>query len=423
MKDEKEIIDFFLSKNILLNKEVINKFIEKEIDIDIFYNILKDKIKSDSFLVLDKDIEELLTKIDNLDINWKEFEKSLVMAEKGDKKLYNKFINYLEKEKKEKPAEKEEENKVKIVFSYKDKPKKRVVQDFVSYFNKRFDFMENLLQKRQELQNLMSINRIKAKREKDNISLIGIVSDKIFTKNNNLILTVEDKTGSMKVLVNKTKPDMFKLAKDIVLDEVIGVVGVNGENIVFANNVVWPDVPSGKEIKKAKDDVCAVFLSDFHVGSDNFLGENLDKFIKWLNYEVGSDKQKELAKKIKYIFIVGDLVDGCGIYPGQEDELVIKDIYEQYEECARILKKIPHHIKLIICPGNHDALRIAEPQPELYKDFSKALWELENVIMVSNPAIVNIQSSNDFSGFDILLYHGYSFDYYVPNVDSIRFGG
>jgi DNA polymerase II small subunit len=45
---------------------------------------------------------------------------------------------------------------------------------------------------------------------------------------------------------------------------------------------------------------------------------------------------------------------------------------------------------------------------------------MPNVTMLSNPSYVNIHSSDSFSGFDVLLYHGYSFDYYVANVDMIR---
>jgi DNA polymerase II small subunit len=78
---------------------------------------------------------------------------------------------------------------------------------------------------------------------------------------------------------------------------------------------------------------------------------------------------------------------------------------------------------MIICPGNHDAMRIAEPQMELYKDFAKPIWELDNAIMVTNPCLVNIHATEGFSGFDVLLYHGYSFDYFAANVDSIRNGG
>jgi DNA polymerase II small subunit len=59
----------------------------------------------------------------------------------------------------------------------------------------------------------------------------------------------------------------------------------------------------------------------------------------------------------------------------------------------------------------------------LYKDFAKPIWDLPNVVLVSNPAFVNIGATEEFSGFDVLLYHGYSFDYYMANVESIRNNG
>ncbi len=250
--------------------------------------------------------------------------------------------------------------------------------------------------------------------------MIGIVKSKRTTANGNLMLEVEDTSSAIKVLVSKNKPDLFNLTKDIVLDEIIGIVGVNGDNIVFANNVIWPDVPLNKELKKAPDETYVIILSDLHVGSDQYLGDKFTNFLKWINGRMGNDKQKEVASKVKYIILVGDLVDGVGIYPDQDKELIIKDVYQQYEECAKLLKQIPSHITLVICPGNHDAMRIAEPQPQLYRDFAKPIWDLPNVIMVSNPACINIHSSSSFSGFDCLLYHGYSFDYYVANVESIR---
>ena len=151
--------------------------------------------------------------------------------------------------------------------------------------------------------------------------------------------------------------------------------------------------------------------------------DEFNQFIQWVNGRIGSEKQKLIAKKVRYIFIAGDLIDGLGIYPGQESELLIKETFQQYEECAKFLKKIPPHIKLIICPGNHDAMRIAEHQPVLYKDFAKPIWDLPNAVMVSNPSIVNIHSSKDFSGFDVLLYHGYCFDYFIANVSAIRNNG
>jgi len=421
MKDKNEIIKFFLSKDILINRPIIDKLAENDVDIEKFYETIQSKIKSDSFLIMDQHIEDFLNSSKS-EINWKEYDKSVVLAEKGDKKLHDKFTDYMSQTEETKVPEKKESS-VKIISSYDRESHKREVQDFVSFFNQRFASFEKMLRNRQEMQNPLSIKRIKQKKEKDNLSLIGLVNEIATTKNGNLILTVEDKTDTIKVLVNKNKPDLFDLAKDIVHDEVIGINGVNGENIVFANNIIWPDIPSTKELKKADDESYAIFLSDIHVGSYHFLGENLNKFIGWLKGEVGSETQKEMAKKIKYIFIAGDLVDGCGIYPGQEEELTINNIYEQYKECAKILSEIPKNIHLIICPGNHDAIRMAEPQPTLYKDISKPLWDLPNVYMVSNPSIINIHSSENFSGFDVLLYHGYSFDHYVANVDGIRLNG
>ncbi len=411
---QKEVVSFFLKNNLFISPDFIDK-ITSETNSERLYNLISSKIISNDFLMLNNDIHQRLSNKNIKDINWFEFERSKVLYEKGRNKiLYLKFIDYFN------ITKNNEEPDVKILSSYNEESKKRDVKDFVSFFNSRYKSIENMLKNRQELQNLMSINRILNKKERDTISLIGLVNDKRITKNDNIILKLEDPTGSISILISKNKTDLIKAAKDIVLDEVIGITGVNGKNIVFANNVLWPDIPMQKELKKSPYDDYAVCLSDLHVGSLDFLPEEFNKFIKWINCKTGNEKQREIARKVKYIFIAGDLVDGIGIYPGQDSDLLIKDIYEQYNECARLLKQIPPRIKLIICPGNHDAMRIAEPQPVLYKDFAAAIWELPNVIMISNPAMVNIGSAKDFPGFDVLVYHGFSFDYFIANVESIR---
>jgi DNA polymerase II small subunit len=177
------------------------------------------------------------------------------------------------------------------------------------------------------------------------------------------------------------------------------------------------------ELKKSPKEEYAIFLSDMHVGSKQFLNQSFEKFIKWINGEMGDEKQRELVKKTKYVFIMGDIVDGVGVYPGQEKELEIADIYAQYAEAAKFLKKIPTHMTIIMCPGNHDAVRMAEPQMPFYEDIAKPLYELPNAIIVSNPAVVTIGAQQGFPGITVLLYHGYSFDYYIANVDEIRNNG
>lgn len=410
---KKEIVNKFLKRGILLSSELLNNIKESPNLEDVYQNLLKNM--PEEAAIINADLQTLLRK--EKEINWTDLEKAKAMEEKGKSTTYSSTVDILTKEKEIK--EKTEKYKVVVDFSYQGENRKREVQDFVDYFNNRLTSIEKLLKQRQEITNQISIKHILPKRDKESLSLIGIVTQKDMTKNGNLMLTVEDKTGSIKVLVNKNKPDVFKESLDIVLDEVIGVVGVNGDKIVFANDIIWPDIPT-VELKKSQDEVYAAFLSDLHVGSTNFLPEDFEKFLHWINGKLGNDKQKEIASKVKYIFVIGDLVDGVGIYPGQEDELTIPDIYDQYKKCTELLKKIPSHIHLIVCPGNHDAMRVAEPQPPLQKQYCAPLYELPNVTMVSNPALVNIHSSPDFSGFSVLMYHGYSFDYYVAEVDSLR---
>jgi DNA polymerase II small subunit len=310
---------------------------------------------------------------------------------------------------------------VRVVFDYIKKAKRFSEQDFIQYFHARYKALESLLQSHQELSGVVSINRAFQSSEKS-VCVIGLVYSKDITKNEHLIFVIEDRTGFVKVLVNKSSP-LYSQAKDVMLDEVIGVVGTKGESIIFANNIVHPDIPIGNEFKKATDEVYACVLACVHVGSAKFLSDEFNRFIAWLRGEWGSEVQKSIAKKVKYVFLIGDVVDGVGIYPNQEKELAILDIYDQYREAARLLAQIPHDINLIACPGNHDVGRISEPQFKFLKEFAAPLYELPNLTLVSNPGIVNIHSSRDFSGFNVLMYHGFSYTFLGDYVESIRHSG
>ncbi len=425
---KKKIVNLFLDNGILVSPDLLSEIKETE-NFSQINDLIKKHTSGDEFLLLNKEISSLIEKkLD--DVNWIDFEKSKVLDEKSkNTKAYSQFVDIIssskgldDKKKDELSADKKHEG-IKVLSSYDKIQSKKAVKNFSDHFLMRYKVMERMLSQRQEMSNLISISRINQKSDRENLSIIGLVAEKQWTKNGNIMITVEDNTGTIKILVSKNKPDLMEIAQTIVHDEVIGVNGVNGNKIIYVNNMIFPDIPLNKELKKAQEETYAVFLSDLHVGSKEFLKSEFLRFISWLKGDLGNSAQKSVASKIKYIFIIGDLVDGVGIYPGQEDDLYIKDIYEQYEECARCLDMIPKNIQIIICPGNHDAMRIAEPQPALYKDYAKAIWNLQNVVMVSNPSVVNIHASEDFPGFDVLLYHGYSFDYYVQEVDTIRNNG
>jgi DNA polymerase II small subunit/DNA polymerase delta subunit B len=62
------------------------------------------------------------------------------------------------------------------------------------------------------------------------------------------------------------------------------------------------------EKTKFEGEVNVAFFSDAHCGSDRHLGKSLNKFIDWLGSE------DEVAKKIKYIFLVGILLMVLGYF-------------------------------------------------------------------------------------------------------------
>lgn len=332
------------------------------------------------------------------------------------------LLNNLLKKEEKKIKDLDVKTNVEMVNDFSVFSGKKEVKHFVSYFKKRYEKIKSILMSRNELQNSISLNRVSRKSESEKVSVIGVVLEISETKNGNFILTLEDTTGMAKVLIHKNNKVVSELLQELVLDEVIGIIGVMGKDIIFADNLYFPDLPI-REFKKCNDDVNVVFTADLHIGSNKFVEGDLIRFIDWLNLNYGSEEDKDLAKKVKYLFIAGDLVDGVGVYPEQDKELIIKDIVKQYEKCAELLGKIRKDISIIICGGNHDALRISEPQPFLNKDFARKLYELNNVFMVTNPSLINIHKINGFQGFNILMYHGYSFDYYVNNVSFLRNNG
>ena len=228
-----------------------------------------------------------------------------------------------------------------------------------------------------------------------------MVLEKSTTKNNNIVLKLEDTTGTCTVIVrqDENNKENFNIANNIVLDEVIGVTGSWLNTAVFADKIIFPDIPLNKELEKQREEEYVVLLGDTHFGSNVFMEEEFSKFIQWIQGKLGNAEQKRIAEKVKYIILTGDIVEGVGIYPGQQDDLKILDVTEQYNEAARWLKQIPSDIQMVLMSGNHDVGRLSEPQEVPFRDYAAALWEMPNVTLVSNPAYVNIASTEDFPGF------------------------
>ncbi|VVB83499.1 DNA polymerase II small subunit [uncultured archaeon] len=412
-----EILKFCMERGFLLDNEVLNMFNETS-DIDSVKLIIE-RIK-------DSTQQRIITK--NLFNQNKEkvFQIFSALPRENQQHLeglkikLGLSIEISQEFSKEKEIKKEiriEAGGVKVLSPILNSTKKLEVGDFTKHFKNRVLEMKKILQDNPSLRNLVSINKLSGNRQ--NISIIGIVSSKNVTKNKNVILEVEDLTGKIKVLISQSNQKLIEKAEEICLDSVLGFTGFGNGEILFASDFVFPDsiLP---ERKKSSNEEYALFLGDIHFGSKLFLEENFLKFINYLNGNVPNTPEVE---KIKYIFLVGDIIAGVGTYPNQERDLKVKDIEEQFIGLSKLLSKIRKDIKIIISPGNHDGVRLMEPQPMLNERYAWSIYNLKNVILTGNPAYVNIGANDNFPGFDVLTYHGVSFHYYANTIPKLIVGG
>lgn len=288
---------------------------------------------------------------------------------------------------------------------FEDFAERGKTDDFLTYFHSRYETIASMMRNRRELRDLMSANRIAKLPPRENVSLIGMVTSKHNTAKGHIILDIEDTTGGVRVLVGKNS-SCFEDGDEIVVDEVVGIRGQTGDGIVFANSVTFPDIPLENPFPRSEG--YAVFTSDWHIGSNKFLEKEFMAFLEFLKSGEG------IAPHIKNIFLAGDVVDGVGIYKGQNDELLINDVEQQYARVAELLKLIPKHINIFISPGNHDATREAEPQPAIPKEFAPELYSLSNVFMTSSPCMVKVGEMK------VMMYHGGGLISLIDSIPKLR---
>ena len=287
--------------------------------------------------------------------------------------------------------------------------KKLEISDFIGHFRSRYQQLQRILMHRPELNNLIAINKISSNRQ--HLSIICMVREKRITKNKNIILHLEDLTGEIQALIRVDREELFAIAQELQLDDVIALKASGNRDMLFAHEIYFPDSFLTHKTK-FKEDFCIAFLSDIHAGSDRHLGQSMQRFLDW----VKSDEPT--AQKIRYIFISGDNVDGVGIFPGQEHVLELKSMKEQYALLATYLRQIPNHITMFMCPGQHDAVRVAEPQPLIDRTYAPELYTIENLHLVTNPVLIKL--IEDEQEFKVLMYHGASIHSFINEIPELR---
>lgn len=301
-------------------------------------------------------------------------------------------------------------------------------KDFLPYFIDRYEKLSKIIKKRLNYVQIRSV-RNGSREDKKDISVVGMVSSINKTVKGNTRVELEDPTGSLSVIMIHQE--------EVILDEVIGVNGFladDGEYLI-ANKIIYPDVPvpvsvpntpanlqsslctssSGSESRREKESekkkpIYAVFISDIHIGSKTFLSDAWDSFTQWL-------KEEAKRSNIAYLVVAGDIVDGIGVYPGQDKDLSITDIWEQYRIAARYFHDLPSHLQIVVVPGNHDAVRSAEPQPPLPANLTELFPD--NTSFLSNPA--RMQIGDRQVQVQVLIYHGQSYDDLVNSVPRLNY--
>ena len=282
------------------------------------------------------------------------------------------------------------------------------VEDFVALFRDRFEALSEILRSRGgSTRDIASLK----KRGREETRVIGMVTSIRPTKNGHRIMHLEDLSGTLTVLFPKSDSALLDLSQNIIPDEVIAVEGQLSKELFIAKQFFRPDVPI-HEPNRIEEDIYVALLSDLHIGSNLFMEEQFKKFLHWIN---GSGQQSELAGKVKYITIAGDLVDGVGVYPGQQNELATDDIFRQYEQLNYYLQQIPEYIEIVAIPGNHDAVRVAEPQPALSEEVLGPLKYLENFRCLGSPGYASLH------GFEVQMYHGASIHGIVPHTNNVTY--
>jgi len=265
--------------------------------------------------------------------------------------------------------------------------------DFVSVFRDRYETLSGKLRGRVNHRPASAIADMPGGSD---AAMIGLVNDVRSSANGHWIVELEDTTGTFPCLITKDR-DIADLVDELLLDECIAVEGTLSDDagIVFVDALYFPDVPRTYSPSTADRHVQAALVSDVHVGSQEFMADAWSRFADWLHTDE--------AAAVEYLLIAGDMVEGVGVYPDQDEELDIVDIYDQYDRFSEHLKEVPGDLDIVMIPGNHDAVRLAEPQPG-FDD------ELREIMSAHDPRIVGNPSTVTVEGVSILMYHGVSLD-------------
>jgi DNA polymerase II small subunit len=286
------------------------------------------------------------------------------------------------------------------------------IDDFIKHFQNRFRRVTSLFPFQSSGYARSTVDELqKDSMSGQKVSMHAMVFDKIVTKSGNIMIIGEDLTGFGRIIIPKSNEKAFDRAAYIIKDDILCFSGQIRNKFLIAEEFDFPDMQRRDSITMSERDLAIAYVSDFHFGSKKFMGDAFNRFVRWLNGEERIEGQSnELAGKVKYVVVAGDVADGVGIYPNQEKDLEIIDICQQYRMFDDFVSSIPDYMEVIVIPGNHDAVRRGEPMPSIGQDLIAS-----DCHRLGNPAFCKIE------GISHLLYHGTSFDSMIASVPKLSY--
>jgi DNA polymerase II small subunit/DNA polymerase delta subunit B len=258
-----------------------------------------------------------------------------------------------------------------VVFSFQDekpelmadvmKLQKRVKlspQDFAGYYNNRFEGLRGMLQKKME--DVVSVAN--AKKSGSTITTIGMMREQ--TQRG---FIMEDTTGWVEVITK---------AEDVVADDVIAVKGGVKEEKLFAEEIIWPDVPMSHS--RNRPDISIILAEkDGHEG----------EFVITPDAIYGFDKKKTTLPNPGWITI-------------SKDSLAMTVLVYKPDKPATQKEVLAWLRKRHLCPdknqirGTDDPFLI-EPIPDVVWIISSELWSdnYKGIIVVSSDGKVPAEVS------------------------------
>lgn len=344
--------------------------------------------------------------IERVDVNELERVIKQIIREKTKQKLFSINQNDLEVVLGLKDDEKlESEHRVLSDPS----PKITSAEGVVGYsklFESRFMKLKKIISNRPEAKMLKIISSAVSSKSNDDMYICGLLSERRVERNITKLI-IDDPTGSIETII--FDQDLQKIAASLLTDQfVMGRISLAKNGGFIVKDIIVPDIPEHIP-NRSKTETYAAFLSDLHIGSMYFMEKELNDFISWIS------SPDPIARKIRFVLICGDVVDGVGIYPNQDKELDFVDVHEQLKKTAELLSKIPQHIKIFVTPGNHDPGRRALPQPAIPEIYNSDLWNKKNIFMLGNPAMISL------NGVKVLMFHGQSIDDVVRTTPGLSF--